>query len=148
MVTVSASPLDLEELFDEMDHETRSFLNNLEKAQSKNPNQMDMACVSRHCALLLPAAMLDPNFYKESSCELGCNDFYYNSTDPGKLEYQNCTTKCALTYESPAMDKMMACAMNHECVTFAPIDVTCPVAALEAAVEPGSSLASLEGEWW
>ena len=42
----------------------------------------------------------------------------------------------------------MACAMNHNCITFAPIDVTCPVEKLEAAVEPGSSLASLSGEWW
>ena len=109
---------------------------------------MDVGCVARHCALKIPAVMVDPTFYKESACELGCNDFYWNSTDPAKLEYQNCTTKCALTYESEANDALMACAMNHNCIEFAPIEVTCPVAQLEAAIEPGSSLASLAGEWW
>lgn len=109
---------------------------------------MDVGCVSLHCALKIPAVMVDPGFYKESACELGCNDFYWNSTDPARLEYQNCTTKCALTYESDSMDALMACAMNHNCIEFAPIDVTCPVAQLEAAIEPGSSLASLTGEWW
>merc|ERR1712113_1290471 len=100
-VSASASHLDLDAIFDavdELSHETKDFLDRLERAQSKNPNQMDMGCVTRHCSLKLPAAMIDPNFYKESNC--------------------------ALTYESEAMDDLMACAMNHNCITFAPIDVT------------------------
>lgn len=39
----------------------------------------------------------------------------------------------------------MACAMNHNCITFAPIDgPKCP----KPEVDPEASLASLNGEWW
>ena len=96
----------------------------------------------------MAAASIHLDFWKLVTCENSCTPFFYNDTTPMKLHYQNCTTKCALTYESEAMDNLMACAMTYNCITFAPIDVTCPVAALEAAVEPGSSLASLDGEWW
>ena len=109
---------------------------------------MDVGCLTRHCIGKIPAAMVEPKMYKLTSCENDCNPLYYSDTTPEKLEYQNCTTKCALTYESKAGDELMACAMNHNCIEFAPIDVTCPVEKLTAAVEPGSSLKSLEGEWW
>ena len=114
----------------------------------KNPNKMDIGCVTRHCSTKILPAMVSPNMWKESACELDCNPLYYNDTTEGKLHYQNCTTKCALTYESKAGDNLMACAMDHNCITFAPIDVTCPTAQLEAAIEPGSSLANMKGEWW
>ena len=107
-----------------------------------------MVCATKHCAGKVLPAMINPNFIKEAHCELGCNPLYYNDTTPEKLSYQNCTTKCALTYESKAGDELMACAMDNNCVTFAPIDVTCPKAQLEAAIEPGSSLANMKGEWW
>ena len=67
----------------------------------KSPTSVDMVCVTAHCPKEMAAALLDPTFYKMSVCEEGCNPFYYNDTSDMKLEYQNCTTKCALTYETP-----------------------------------------------
>ena len=111
VASVIASQLDFDQLLDEtnaLDAETMEFLNRFDKFQgkSKNPTKMDVACLVRHCALTLPAIMVDPAFYKEVSCVDGCSGFYWNATDIEKFEYQNCTTKCALTYESSAMDKM------------------------------------------
>ena len=127
----------------------RDFLDDLDHLfGGKNPNKMDIGCLMKNCAMKVPAAAVSPNMWKESACELDCNPLYYNDTTPEKLHYQNCTTKCALTYESKAGDELMACAMTANCISFAPIDVTCPVAQLEAAIEPGSSLASMKGEWW
>lgn len=61
-----------------------------------------------------------------------------------KLHYQNCTTQCALTYDSEAGDKFLGCAMDNNCMTFAPIGGACP------KPEPGNmtSLDSMVGEWW
>lgn len=128
---------------------SRQFIADINNALgAKNPNKMDPVCLFRHCALKIPAAMIEPKMIKLATCENGCNEFYYNDTTEGKLLFQNCTTKCSLTYESKAGDELMSCAMENNCITFAPIDVTCPVEALTAAVEPGSSMASLNGEWW
>jgi hypothetical protein len=85
---------------------------------------MDAFCLATHCPVAMAEAMAEPTFYKMSACELGCNPLYYNDTTPMKLEYQNCTTKCSLTYETPAIDNFMSCAMENECVTFAVINDT------------------------
>lgn len=61
-----------------------------------------------------------------------------------KLHYQNCTTKCALTYQTVAGNAFMDCAFENHCITFAPIPMTCP----KPEVDPEASLASLTGEWW
>jgi len=53
-----------------------------------------------------------------------------------------------MTYESERSDEMFACAMTNQCITFGKLNVTCPVEMLTKAVEPGSSLKNLEGEWW
>ena len=146
MISTNANILqDVGDLLDQ----TGNLLDDLNQIFSdENPNKMNVGCLMKHCAAKVPAAMVTPNVYREASCELGCNPLYYSDTTPEKLSYQNCTTKCALTYESKAMDELMACAMTANCIEFAPIDVTCPVAELTAAIEPGSSLASLKGEWW
>jgi hypothetical protein len=50
-----------------------------------------------------------------------------------------------LTYETPEIDNFMTCAMNNDCLTFAIInDTVCP----SPEIDPESSIASLEGEWW
>lgn len=106
---------------------------------------MDMFCLATKCPVAMAAAMLEPTFIKMSECELGCNPLYYNDTTPMKLEYQNCTTKCALTYDTPEIDNFMTCAMGNDCVGFAVInDTVCP----SPEIDPESSIASLEGEWW
>jgi hypothetical protein len=105
---------------------------------------MDMGCVLLHCPLSFAKASLDPVFMKGTQCQLGCNDVYKHDTTPEKLVYQNCTTKCALTYESPAGDAFTNCAMLNDCISFPPIDVTCP----KPEVDPTLSLADLSGEWW
>jgi len=89
-------------------------------------------------------AMASPMFLEQAHCQGQCTPYYYNDTTPGKLHFQNCTTQCALTYDSPAGDKLMGCAMAHNCVTFAPIPGNCPKPV------PGAktNLKSLEGEWW
>lgn len=109
------------------------------------PTHLDFLCLAQHCKLAMAEAITDPNFYKLSACEEGCNPFFTNDTTDMKLHYQNCTTKCALTYEGPKVQKFMTCAMDHECMSFEPIgNTTCPV----PDVDPESSLQSLSGEWW
>ena len=138
---------DVPEDLDDFEVAAREFINKL-NGFGKNPNKLDFMCLMSHCATKIIPAMLNPKFMHEAACENSCNPFFYNDTTPEKVHYQNCTTKCALTYETKAGDEFMACAMTHNCMTFAPIDFTCPKAQLEAAIEPGSSLASLKGEWW
>jgi hypothetical protein len=105
---------------------------------------MDFGCIAKHCAGAMAKAAVDPTFWKSSKCELGCNDVYDEDTTPEKLVYQNCTTICALTYESPAGDEFLACAMTNDCVTFPAIPGSCPTPEVDQAL----SLASMEGEWW
>ena len=110
----------------------------------QNPNSVDMKCTLKNCAMKMAKAMVDPTFMEQAWCQNTCNPFYYNDTTPMKLHYQNCTTKCALTYEDNAGDEFLACAMDYNCVQFAPIENTCP----KPEVDPEASLASLDGEWW
>jgi len=98
----------------------------------------------KSCALVMAEALLDPKFLEEGICENGCNDLYYTDTSPMKLHYQNCTTKCALTYDSAAGERFLGCGMSNGCVTFAPIPGSCPKPEPEAT----STLTSLNGEWW
>lgn len=108
------------------------------------PSSMNIGCVTKHCSAKMAKALLSPTFRKVIGCENDCNPFFYNDTSVGKLAFQNCTTKCALTYETPAGDEFLACAMTNNCIEFLPIPVTCP------KPTPGAktSLASLKGEWW
>ena len=112
---------------------------------------VDQICLQFHCAWQLAKAILDPTFLANSICELGCDKAYEKDTTPEKLVYQNCTTTCAVSHESPAGDAFLACAMDHYCVSFPPIPeppavAFCPYT--HAMVEEGTSLASLSGEWW
>lgn len=113
-----------------------------------SPTQMNIKCLLAHCGKEVAAAALNPKFMEMSKCELGCNKIYDDDMTVGKLHYQNCTTKCALTYETKAGDNFLTCAMNNDCVHFAPLNVTCPVDLLTANLDPAASLQSLEGEWW
>jgi len=81
-----------------------------------NPNSVDMGCVIKHCPLLMAEAIIDPVFMEMSWCQMSCNPFFYNDTTPMKLHYQNCTTKCALTYDSVRGDKFLGCTMENQCV--------------------------------
>jgi len=81
-----------------------------------NPNKVIASCVAEHCALQMAAAMIDPWFIEEGVCEEGCNSLYYTDDTPMKLHYQNCTTKCALTYDSKAGRDFLGCNMEHGCV--------------------------------
>jgi len=105
---------------------------------------MNFKCIAKNCAGPMAKAAINPTFWKSSKCELGCNDVYDNDVTPEKLEYQNCTTICALTYESPAGDEFLACAMDNHCVSFPPIPGECPM----PEIRPDLSLATMEGEWW
>jgi hypothetical protein len=105
---------------------------------------MDLGCIAKHCAGVMAKATVDPTFWKSSKCEMGCNAIYKTDPTPEKLHYQNCTTICALSYESPAGDAFLACAMTNACITFPPIPGECPM----PKVKKGLSLANLEGEWW
>jgi hypothetical protein len=110
----------------------------------QNPNSVDMKCTLKNCAMKMAKAMVDPTFMEQAWCQNTCTPFYYNDTTPMKLHYQNCTPKCALTYEDNAGDEFLACAIDYNCVQFAPIENTCP----KPEVDPEASLASLDGEWW
>lgn len=90
-------------------------------------------------------AIVDPMFSKLTKCEGGCDAFFYNDTSEMKLQYQNCTTKCSLTYSSQATQDFMTCGMSHKCLTFSPLgNTTCPFPEPDSE----SNLESLHGEWW
>lgn len=110
----------------------------------KNPNNIDFFCTMEHCMGDMLKALIDPDFVKEGLCENGCTPYFYNDTTPMKLHYQNCTTQCALTYQSDSGNDFMNCAMTNNCMTFAPIGGECP----KPEPDANTNLASLEGEWW
>jgi len=111
---------------------------------SPNPNSVDMGCVVKNCPLSMAKAMINPIFMEMAWCQNSCNPYYYNDTTPMKLHYQNCTTKCALTYDSRAGDEFLGCTMENNCVNFGQINSTCP------KPEPGvkTHISDLDGEWW
>lgn len=115
-------------------------------AASTTAQDMNMGCLLKHCGIEFAAAALLPEFIANSLCEVGCTKVYDEDTTPEKLVYQNCTTTCAVSHETKAGDKFLACAMNHECVSFPPIPGHCPYK--ESHIQPDASLASLSGEWW
>ena len=63
---------------------------------------MNMGCILKNCPLKMTKAMHDPTFLSSSKCEMGCESVYDDDPTPEKLHYQNCTTTCAVTYESDA----------------------------------------------
>jgi len=108
--------------------------------------QMKVGCMVKHCAKESTRAALEPLFWKNSACELGCQNNFDKDKTPEKLLYQNCTTTCAVTYESEAGDAFLACAMNNNCVNFPAIPGSCPYK--KEHIQADASLASLTGEWW
>lgn len=108
--------------------------------------QMKPGCLATHCAKEMARAILEPQFYQNSACELGCQNNFDKDLTPEKLHYQNCTTTCAVTYETPAGDAFLACAMNNKCVSFPDIPGHCPYK--KEHIQADTSLASLTGEWW
>jgi len=114
------------------------------KGKYPNPNKVDGKCVAEKCAFEMAKAIINPEFIAEGICEEGCNKLFYTDETPMKLHYQNCTTKCALTYDSKAGEDFLGCTMEKGCVSFAPIPGICP------KPEPGvnTQLSDLNGEWW
>lgn len=113
----------------------------LAQAQTMHP-----VCLAQHCGGQFLEAMLQPTFMQNSLCEMGCTKVYDQDPTPEKLQYQNCTTTCAVTYESGAGDAFLACAMDNGCVEFPPIPGSCPYT--KEHIQPSASLASLSGEFW
>jgi hypothetical protein len=107
---------------------------------------MDMKCVTSHCGGKFARAMIDLSFLRQTACNMGCQRGFDADHSPGKIHYQNCTTKCVITYESPAGDDFLSCAMVNNCLKFPPIPGHCPYR--EEHVQPDASLASISGEWW
>jgi hypothetical protein len=107
---------------------------------------MHLDCLEKHCASQFLKAVVNPKFTASSICEMGCGKVYDQDPSPEKLEYQNCTTKCALTYETVSGDAFTACAMENGCMEMLPIPGSCPYK--KEHIQPNSSLASLTGEFW
>lgn len=122
-------------------HSNNSSEPNIQAGQGINMKPM---CMLKHCPLKLARAMTDKGFIKEGMCEFGCEPLYDKDPTPMKLHYQNCTTTCALSYQSPANDALMGCAMNNDCIEFAHLGGACP----KPDIDQTSSLDVLSGEWW
>jgi len=115
-------------------------------AQAAAQGTADMGCLLKHCPGALAKASVDPNFIKEGVCQVGCAKVLKEDTTPGKLHYQNCTTTCALTYDSPAGEGFLKCAMDNNCIGFPAIPGSCPYR--KEHIQSDASLASLSGEFW
>jgi len=114
-------------------------------AKCPNPNKVKVGCFAVHCAGEMLKAIVDPLFTKQlMPCIQGCNCLYSNDTDPQRLSFVNCTTKCAFTYQSKPAQNFMSCAQQHKCMSFAPINVTCPV----PKSKPNTGLEVFVGHKW
>lgn len=107
---------------------------------------MKPGCLAQHCGKESARAVLDPNFYKDSACEVKCMHMFDKDHTREKLHYQNCTTTCAVTYESEAGDAFLSCAMNNGCVEFPKIPGHCNYN--HSMIQEGITLSALQGEWW
>jgi hypothetical protein len=107
------------------------------------PNKMNVLCATEHCGAQMIDAFADPVFRDLMAGMEACNGLYWNSTDPGRLAFQNCTQKANFEWPSVPGQKFLACAMTNNCIQFAPLNVTCP----KPKVKVGTSLADLKGRW-
>jgi hypothetical protein len=107
---------------------------------------LHFGCVLQHCAGKFLKAVRDPVFQNNSKCEQKCNKIWNTDTTQEKLHYQNCTTTCAVSYESPDGDDFLACVIGNNCIEFPPIPGGCPYK--KEHIQPDASLASLNGEFW
>jgi len=112
----------------------------------RGQSPMDLGCMLQNCKVVALKAFVNPTFIKNSICETGCTKVYDTDMTPEKLEYQNCTTSCAVSYESDAGNDFLACMMNNNCVSFPPIPGSCPYK--KEHIQPGTNLKSLAGEFW
>ena len=102
-------------------------------------------CIATHCAKESMECGLSDSCRKAMTCSAGCMQHWNDDPDPRHFVGQNCTTKCAASYEDKAYDDVMGCWNEHNCVEF-PATGNVKCAAPEP--DPKMSLASLEGEFW
>jgi len=108
--------------------------------------KVNLGCLASHCAVPFLESVIRPEFMLMSICEMGCAKVFDKDPTPEKLQYQNCTTTCALSYETKPGDRFTGCAMEHRCMEMLPIPGSCPYS--KKHIQPNTSLANLGGEFW
>lgn len=108
----------------------------------------NLKCMAEHCAAQSAKCIGDKTCDEALLCSAKCMQNWDKDPTPEKFHAQNCTTKCGVTYMDETTNNYMSCMMEHNCITFPPINVTCPVDLLTRNIQPTASLATLTGEWW
>eukprot|EP01083_Nonionella_stella_P234775 826184_1 len=108
----------------------------------------DPECMELHCHKEWEACREDEVCLKLMTCSGYCMDQWDNDPTQQKVHAQNCTVKCGASYEDDVSDAYMACMFTYHCVTFPPMNITCPVSQLSKATAPNATLYDLSGEWW
>jgi len=107
----------------------------------------DPLCIEKYCLTESEQCFTDETCIEFMLCSSYCMETWDNDPTNQKVHAQNCTMKCTASYENNITDSYMGCLMNHNCITFPPMNITCP-ANLPNYVDPNASIANLEGEWW
>ena len=102
-------------------------------------------CVINQCAKPTAGCIVDRGCREAISCEQKCMEKWDSDTTPRKLTVQNCTNKCAFTYQADAYFAFMTCITENKCLTLDTIPDMC-----KQNVMPLKQLstADLKGNWW
>lgn len=107
---------------------------------------VSIVCLLEHCSKSSFECGLNSDCRDAIACAEKCWGNWDNDTTPEKFHVQNCTEKCALTYDSKEYDSFMTCITDNKCMSFPPIPNTCR----GKNVHPVKSLSvkDIQGEWW
>lgn len=104
-------------------------------------------CAEEYCAKEGEECFLDIDCDEYLACSGFCMATWNLDNTTQKVHAQNCTMKCAASFENNVTDNFMACMFEHNCITFPPINISCP-SNVSLSIQKNSSIANLEGEWW
>ncbi len=128
---------------DSLEEDVKKLLTN---SGSKVEPTINIACVLEHCTLQSASCLLSGDCRSVIGCAQTCMNQWDDDTTPEKFHVQNCTNKCAFTYNGEVYDKFMSCLSDHKCIAFPPIPNTCRA----PNVHPLKSLSlkDIQGSWW
>jgi hypothetical protein len=106
---------------------------------------INATCVINQCAKPTAGCIVDRGCREAIGCEQKCMEKWDSDTTPRKLTVQNCTNKCAFTYQTDAYVAFMTCITDNKCLVLDPIPDMC-----KSSVKPLKQLstADLKGNWW
>ena len=106
---------------------------------------INTTCVLSQFAKSAAGCIVDRGCREAIGCEQKCMEKWDSDTTPRKLTVQNCTNKCAFTYQTDAYVAFMTCNTDNKCLILDTIPDIC-----KQNVKPLKQLspADLKGNWY